>query len=205
MHFEGEFRLPGRPEEVIARFMDIERMARCVPGATLEGRDPDGSYFGAMVVAFGPKRIKFRGKVSCEFDVPACAGLLSGRGVADMRAARFEVRTAFSVLEDASADPSSPSSLIKISSDADLHGVLAAFAGAGGTAVGNVLMRDFARNLVEEYGEKGEASKDEASKDGARAVKAVSAHRVVWSAVKDKTSKALSRGSKNDGNSGDGQ
>lgn len=187
MNFEGEFRLPGTPEEVITRFTDIERMARCVPGAELEARDPDGSYTGAMVVAFGPKRIRFKGKVFCEFDIPGRSGLLRGRGVADMRAARFEVRTVFSVVEETAADPSKPCSLVKISSEADLHGVLAAFASAGGMAVGNVLMQDFARNLAAEYGEDGGRTQD-----GAREIKAVSAHRVVWSAVKEKASKALS-------------
>ena len=82
MQFEGAFRVPGRPEDVIVRFTDVERMARCMPGASIEGRDDEGNYLGAMTVAFGPKRIKFRGKMSCQFDIPGLRGTLRGRGAA---------------------------------------------------------------------------------------------------------------------------
>ena len=63
MHFEGEFRVPGKPDDVIRRFADVERMARCMPGAVIEGRDEQGNYLGGMLVAFGPKKIKFKGSV----------------------------------------------------------------------------------------------------------------------------------------------
>jgi uncharacterized protein len=87
MHFEGEFSVPGRPDDVIRRFADVERMARCMPGAAIEGRDEEGNYLGGMLVAFGPKKIKFRGRVSVETDFDAHSGSLRGRGAADMRAA----------------------------------------------------------------------------------------------------------------------
>ena len=41
MRFEGEFRVAGRPDEVLDRFSDIERMVRCMPGAQIEGRADD--------------------------------------------------------------------------------------------------------------------------------------------------------------------
>ena len=43
MHFEGEFSVPGRPDDVIRRFADVQRMARCMPGAVIEGRDEEGN------------------------------------------------------------------------------------------------------------------------------------------------------------------
>ena len=58
MRFEGEFSVPGKPAVVIQRFADVERMARCMPGAVIEGRDEEGNYTGGMLVAFGPKKIK---------------------------------------------------------------------------------------------------------------------------------------------------
>ncbi len=64
MHFEGEFSVPGKPDEVIRRFADVERMARCMPGAVIEGRDEEGNYLGGMLVSFGPKKIRFKGRVS---------------------------------------------------------------------------------------------------------------------------------------------
>ena len=177
MQFEGAFRVPGRPEEVIAKFADVERMARCMPGASIEGRDEEGNYLGAMTVAFGPKRIRFRGKMACQFDLVHCSGILRGRGAADLRAARIEVRTAFKVSIDTEADPGAPYSIVSLTSEADLQGVLADFARTGGVAVGNILMEDFAKNLAAEFSQ-GDGSGD--------ASEAIPAHKIVWRAIKAK-------------------
>lgn len=147
MHFDGAFALPGKPDKVIRQLADVERVARCVPGAQLDGRDDDGSYRGAVVVAFGPKRIKFHGKVFCDFDIDGHAGTLRGRGAADMRAARFAVITNFDV-QEATGD----TSVVRLNSEIDLSGVLAAVAGPGASVLGNALMQEFAHNLMVEFG-----------------------------------------------------
>lgn len=149
MHFEGEFRVPGHAAQVIRRFADVPRMARCVPGAVLEHQAEDGSWPGAMVVAFGPKKISFKGRVACEFDFAANTGFLHGRGAADMRAARIGVKVAFALRDD--VDAATPTTIVKVTSDAELGGVLADFARTGGVAVANVLMQDFARRAADEF------------------------------------------------------
>src|SRR6202012_5462825 len=100
MHFEGEFSVPGRPADVIRRFADVDRMARCMPGAIIEGRDDEGNYTGGMLGAFGHKKIKFKGRVAVESDFDALTGSLRGRGAADMRAARIEVRVTYALRDD---------------------------------------------------------------------------------------------------------
>src|SRR5882724_3067622 len=121
MHFEGEFSVPGRPEDVIRRFADVERMARCMPGAAIEGRDEEGNYLGGMLVAFGPKKIKFKGRVAVETDFAALTGSLRGRGAADMRAARIGVSISYALRND----PAKPgSTMVTLTSDAELGGVL---------------------------------------------------------------------------------
>jgi carbon monoxide dehydrogenase subunit G len=149
MHFEGEFRVPGKAADVIQRFSDVPRMARCMPGAVLEPQAEDGSWPGAMVVSFGPKRINFKGKATCEFDTQALTGLVHGRGTADMRSARIGVKVAFA-LSDA-ADGAMPETVVSIVSDAELGGVLEDFAKTGGIAVAKVIMADFARRASEEF------------------------------------------------------
>lgn len=176
MQFEGAFRVPGKPEDVIVKFTNVERMARCMPGASIEGRDEEGNYLGAMMVAFGPKRIKFRGKVSCQFDVANCSGTLRGRGAADLRAARIEVRTSFKVSADTESQGKTPYSIVSLTSEVDLQGVLADFARTGGATLGNVLMEDFAKNLAAELSDAG----------GGQATAPISAHKVVWRAIKAK-------------------
>jgi uncharacterized protein len=149
MHFEGEFSVPGKATDVIRRFADVPRMAGCMPGAVLEPQAEDGSWPGAMVVAFGPKKINFKGRVTTEFDFDALTGSLHGRGAADMRAARIGVKVAFTLRDDPAA--SAPATLVKIVSDAELGGVLADFARTGGVAVANVIMADFAQRAAAEF------------------------------------------------------
>jgi len=149
MHFEGEFRVPGNADDVMRRFADVPRMARCMPGAVLEPQAEDGSWPGAMVVAFGPKKINFKGRVACEFDHAAHVGTLHGRGTADMRAARIGVKLSFALHDDAAAPEQT--TVVRITSDAELGGVLADFARTGGVAVANVIMQDFARRAAEEF------------------------------------------------------
>jgi uncharacterized protein len=153
MHFEGEFRVPGKAADVIKRFADVPRMARCMPGAVLEPQAEDGSWPGAMVVSFGPKRINFKGRATCEFDEQALTGMVHGRGTADMRSARIGVKVSFALAD--AADGPRPETTVKIVSDAELGGVLEDFAKTGGIAVANVIMADFARRASEEF------SKDE--------------------------------------------
>ncbi|MGH7041656.1 MAG: SRPBCC domain-containing protein [Acetobacteraceae bacterium] len=149
MHFEGEFTVPGKAADVIRRFADVPRMARCMPGAVLEPQNADGSWPGAMVVSFGPKKISFKGRATCAFDADALAGSVHGRGSADLRAARIGVDVSFALRDDAAA--AAPTTVVKIVSDAELGGVLADFARTGGTAVANVIMAEFARRAAEEF------------------------------------------------------
>jgi carbon monoxide dehydrogenase subunit G len=149
MHFEGSFSIPGRPGDVIRRFADVPRMSRCMPGAVLEPQAEDGSWPGAMIVAFGPKKINFKGRVSTAFDFDALTGTLHGRGSADMRAARIGVRVGFTLRNDPTSP--TPATVVDIVSDAELGGVLADFARTGGVAVANVIMADFAKRAAEEF------------------------------------------------------
>jgi uncharacterized protein len=164
MHFEGEFSVPGKPADVIKRFADVPRMAGCMPGAVLEPQAEDGSWPGAMVVAFGPKKINFKGRVVATFDQEALSGSVQGRGAADMRAARIGVKVDFTLRDDPVV--SVPRTIVKIVSDAELGGVLADFARTGGVAVANVIMADFAQRASAEF------AKDEVPPDAPSAAEA---------------------------------
>ncbi|HEX3993636.1 MAG TPA: SRPBCC domain-containing protein [Acetobacteraceae bacterium] len=176
MHFEGEFRVPGKAEDVIRRFADVPRMARCMPGAVLEPQAEDGSWPGAMVVSFGPKRINFKGKATCDFDYQALTGSVHGRGTADMRSARIGVKVAFALADVADSKP--PETSVKIVSDAELGGVLEDFAKTGGIAVANVIMTDFARRAAEEF------AKDAPPTETAAAPAPLAAQGLLWVVIK---------------------
>jgi carbon monoxide dehydrogenase subunit G len=150
MRFEGEFSVPGQPRKVLERFAEVERMVKCMPGASIDGRDDDGNYLGGMLVAFGPKKIKFKGKVTASVDLESLTGKLHVRGAADMRAgARAEVNVVYTVRDDASS--STPTSIVALTSEAELGGVLADFGSTGGIAVTQALMDVFAQRCAEEF------------------------------------------------------
>lgn len=175
MHFEGEFSVPGKPADVIRRFADVERMARCMPGAVIEGRDEEGNYTGGMLVAFGPKKIKFKGRVAVETDPAALTGSLRGRGAADMRAARIEVRIRYELRDDAEKPGAT---LVKLISDAELGGVLADFARTGGVPFANALMLDFSKRVADEFSS--EASRQPPAGEPVP----LAAHGLLWQVIK---------------------
>lgn len=177
MHFEGEFSVPGKPADVILRFADVERMARCMPGAVIDGRDNEGNYTGGMLVSFGPKKIKFNGRVAVETDTAALTGSLRGRGAADMRAARIEVRIKYELRDDTTKPDAT---LVKLTSDAELGGVLADFARTGGVPFANAIMQDFSRRVAEEF-----ASEAPRATTAPEAVP-LAAHGLLWQVIKAK-------------------
>lgn len=177
MHFEGEFSVPGTADEVIRRFADVERMARCMPGAVIEGRDEEGNYLGSMLVSFGPKKIRFKGRVSADTDFAAHTGSLQGRGAADMRAARIGVRINYALLDD----PAKPGTTrVKLTSDAELGGVLADFARTGGVPFANALMQDFSQRAAAEF------ATEAPSPDPPPQPAALAAHGLLWQVIKAK-------------------
>jgi hypothetical protein len=162
MRFEGEFRVPGQPRAVLERFAEVERMVKCMPGASIDGREDDGNYLGGMLVAFGPKKIKFKGKVTASVDLESLTGKLHVRGAADMRAgARAEVNVVYTVRDDTSA--TTPTSIVALTSEAELGGVLADFGSTGGIAVTQALMDVFAQRCAEEFSREVSTTAEETS------------------------------------------
>jgi uncharacterized protein len=188
MHFEGEFRVPGKAADVIRRFADVPRMARCMPGAMLEPQAEDGSWPGAMVVSFGPKKINFKGKATCTFDEEALTGSVHGRGSADMRSARIGVKVSFALADV--ADGPRPETNVRIVSDAELGGVLEDFARTGGIAVANVIMADFARRASEEFARDEPAVMDNVAAPADEAVP-LAGHLLLWVVIKAYCAKFL--------------
>lgn len=144
--FDGEFTVPAAPDAVMDAFADVRRMAALLPGAFIEEQEPDGAWRGGMLVAFGPKKVRFAGKVNLALDRAARTGSMVGRGSADMRAARVETKLQFEVRPLADA----AQSLVVLRSTTTMGGVLAEFARTGGPVVARALMEQFAQRLREE-------------------------------------------------------
>ncbi|MFI5012371.1 MAG: 2Fe-2S iron-sulfur cluster-binding protein [Hyphomicrobiales bacterium] len=85
------------PEDRLwATLQDIEGVARCLPGATLEETGPGGQVAGAFTVAIGPMRASFRGRAVVRFDAASRAGEVRGNGSDGSSRSRAEGAIRFS-------------------------------------------------------------------------------------------------------------
>ena len=65
MKLENEFTVPAPVERAWDVLLDVERVAPCLPGATLEG-EQDGEYAGTMKIKIGPITTSYKGTVKIE-------------------------------------------------------------------------------------------------------------------------------------------
>ena len=138
MRFDNEFEVAGSPPEVIALFEDLPLMASFLPGASVGEANDDGSWPATLVVAFGPKRIAFKGRLTNEVDRPKLAGMVTGNASADMRGAKMSVTMTYEL----AACPAG--TRVTLVSEAEMTGMLAEFARTGGVVLTNALLAEFA-------------------------------------------------------------
>jgi uncharacterized protein len=136
-------------EDVWIALNDLERVAPCLPGATITGHDEDGTYRGEFKVKLGPTTAAYRGTIKItEAD--------AGEHVATMVAKGTDVRgqggaSATIVNRLSSADGGTR---VDASTDFSITGRLARF-GRGGMIedISSKLLRDFAACLATRLGE----------------------------------------------------
>ena len=59
---ENSFDVAAPPSEAWAVLVDVQRVAPCVPGATLTEKIEDNAYKGSMKVKLGPVSLLFEGE-----------------------------------------------------------------------------------------------------------------------------------------------
>lgn len=196
MHFESEFIVPGTPDEVIELFSDLPRMAAFMPGASVEPRNEEGVYPGSLTVMFGPKKLVFKGNVRNDIDRTAYSGLLSGRGGTEKRGARIAVAIKYALAAVDAAQP--PTTRVRLSSDAELFGILAEFASTAGATVANAMLEEFVRRFAASH--RGAVSEGDSAAQNSQGVKHGAAlgagqltrmvARSTWKSIKDRLSGA---------------
>jgi carbon monoxide dehydrogenase subunit G len=142
MNFDYVIKLDMSLEQAWETLMDIERIAPCMPGATIESHDGD-DYVGRLKVKLGPMEMTYRGNIHfVERDdaaktalIDAAAKEIKGRG-----AAKTQVS-----LRGAAVDQGSE---ITLSSEFTVSGKAAQFGRGVMEEVGEKLMGDFATRLA---------------------------------------------------------
>src|SRR3954464_2843746 len=66
MKLENEFTVPAPLEQAWAVLLDVERVAPCLPGASVEPSGDEGEYAGTMTIKIGPITSRYKGTVKIE-------------------------------------------------------------------------------------------------------------------------------------------
>jgi uncharacterized protein len=145
MKLEQSFEVSAPVERVWQALTDVERVAPCLPGAAVTGRNDDGTYNGTFAVKIGPTTATYAGKLEMEsVDESAHTATMRANGT-DKRGQGGAKATIFSAVT-----PVSGGTRVEVSTDYHITGRLARF-GRGGMIedISEQLLREFARRLQE--------------------------------------------------------
>jgi carbon monoxide dehydrogenase subunit G len=150
-----EITAPGSAEVMFALFNDVERVAACMPGATLNGRDGD-AYLGQITVKIGPITAVYAGSVRfLEVDPAAHRLRLQARGAE--KHGRGDAEAAVDlVVSDTPAG-----ALVLITTDLVISGKIAQFGKGAIATVSDRILQQFAQNLADLLAQDGSAELDE--------------------------------------------
>lgn len=144
MELNNEFRVAVPAAKVWEMFTDVERVAPCLPGATLLSVDGD-EFHGAVKVKVGPITVSYKGIASYkEKDVPARRIVLRAEGK-ETRGNGTAAATVTAQLKDEGG-----STHVDISTDLAISGKAAQFGRGVLADVSGNLIAQFARSLEAE-------------------------------------------------------
>ncbi len=144
MKLEQSFEVAAPLERVWEALIDVERVAPCLPGAAITGRNDDGSYNGTFKVKIGPTSASYSGKLAMEnVDESTHTATMQAQGT-DKRGQGGAQASIISSL----SDTGSGATRVEVVTDYRITGRLARF-GRGGMIedISNRLLGDFAHCL----------------------------------------------------------
>ena len=153
MRFENEIEVAQPPKELFAFLTDVERVAPCLPGASIDGRDGD-DYTGSMKVKVGPITGTYKGRMRfLEQDEDALRAVMSARAaeVNGQGDAEAKITTQIEPAGD-------ESSRIRMETDLQMRGRVAQFGRGAMARISQRMFDEFARNLEREMGGGGGAA-----------------------------------------------
>src|SRR5919109_1982206 len=162
MLFENEIEVAQPPADLYAFLTDVERVAPCLPGASIDGREGD-DYTGSMKVKVGPITGTYRGTMRfLEQDEDALRAVMSARAAEVNGQGDAEAKITTQI-EEAGED----SSRIRMETDLQMRGRVAQFGRGAMEKISQRMFDEFARNLEREMagGVPGAAAEAEAPEE----------------------------------------
>jgi len=158
MRFENEIKVDQPPAELFAFLTDVERVAPCLPGASIDGRDGD-DYTGSMKVKVGPITGTYKGTMRfLEQDEDALRAVMSARAAEVDGQGHAEARITTRI-EDAGDD----ASVVRMETDLQMRGRVAQFGRGAMEKISQRMFDEFARNLEREMAGGGDAAEAHAT------------------------------------------
>lgn len=141
MRITNEVAVAREPDELFAQLGDLERVAPCLPGVALEGREGD-EHLGRMAVRVGPIAATYRGRLRfVESDPEARRTVIRARGEEVHGHGSAEASITTAVL------PEGDGSRIVVDADLQLRGRVAQFGRGAVGPIAERLLGQFAANL----------------------------------------------------------
>ncbi|QKV90947.1 SRPBCC family protein [Streptomyces sp. NA02950] len=141
MHLSSTVPVPAPPDAVFALVNDVERVASCMPGAALDGRDGD-TWRGRVKVKVGPITAAYAGTVRfLEVDAERRRLRVQARGADEHGNGDAEAEVTLEVAETAEG------ARLDISTDLVIRGKIAQFGKGAIGAVSDRILQRFAQNL----------------------------------------------------------
>jgi carbon monoxide dehydrogenase subunit G len=145
MKLEQSFEVAAPVDRVWKALIDVEQVAPCLPGASVTGRNDDGSYDGSFTIKIGPTTAAYTGKLLMEeVDQASHTATMQANGT-DKRGQGGASATIVSKLSETGGG-----TRVEVVTDYRITGRLARF-GRGGMIedISERLLRDFAQRLQE--------------------------------------------------------
>jgi uncharacterized protein len=145
MKLEQSFEVGAPVERVWQALIDVERVAPCLPGAAITGKNDDGSYNGTFTVKIGPTTAAYTGKLQMDsVDEASRSATMSAQG-SDKRGQGGASATIASRVEPAGDGRTR----VVVDTDYHITGRLARF-GRGGMIedISERLLKEFAQRLA---------------------------------------------------------
>jgi len=144
VELEHSFTVPAKIDDAWAVLLDIERIAPCMPGASLDSVEGD-EFTGTVKVKLGPINLTYKGRACLlEKDDATHRAVIDARGK-DSRGAGTASATVTATLT-AQGDET----VVRVETDLDITGKPAQFGRGVIVDVGNKLIGQFASSLADE-------------------------------------------------------
>lgn len=143
MKIDNEAVVPAAPDEVFALINDVERVASCLPGAELLGREGEDGYRGRVSVRVGPIGAAFEGVLRfLDVDETARTMHLVGRGSDTKGNGDAEADVRLEVAEHPEG------AILRLTTDLNIRGKFVQFGKGAIAGVSSKILGQFAANMA---------------------------------------------------------